>query len=327
MAGRPIYKAGENKTPPELNNYITAIEREVGNQNPEEKDLKQVSNDELLQIISTGINDIVLKLKLRLGNNFEESNVNAQNINNLLERLNQINVAAIQEIDPDPDAKNLYRNADGLLDVEDDNNVNYYGTNDNERYGQTRELNFNDITAHENFRNLDVGGTSVFQDGEHKIKFVERWENINNSDISENIKTRLMNCENLEFLYLRKHEEIMKIFAFTINLFDKYKYAIKVILFLLKNLVNKDKDTDKQTVDLPKPIIKNIKKLVDDQAKVQGIINDMDSVINKKVSDNVLSDKLAYRDQQESQDSINRLGELGNNDNVTDNINANLIHT
>lgn len=326
MAGRPTYKAEDGKNVQQLRNYITEIEAGAGNPNPELKDLKQVFNDELLQIISKGINDIVLKLKLRLGNNFDESNINAQNINNLLESLQRINELAINDIEADDDAKKLFRNGNGLLDVENDNDENYYGTNDNERYGQTPRLNFNDITAHENFRNLDVGGTSVFQDGEHKNKFVARWEDFINSDISDNIKIRLMNCENLEFLYLKKHEEIMKIFAFTINLFDKYKYAIKVILFLLKNLVDKDKDTDKKTVDLPKPIIKNIKKLVDDQAKVQGIINDMDSVINKKDSRDVFT-KLEYPNQQEAQDSINSLETLGNSDNIRDNINANLIHT
>ena len=84
----------------------------------------------------------------------------------------------------------------------------------------------------------------------------------------------------------------MKIFAFTINLFDKYKYAIKVILFLLKNLVYKDPDTDTTPkIDLPLPIITNIKKLVEDQKKVQGIIDDMKTSLDKDAK-NFSDDKI-----------------------------------
>jgi hypothetical protein len=77
----------------------------------------------------------------------------------------------------------------------------------------------------------------------------------------------------------------MKIFAFTINLFDKYKYAIKVILFLLKHLVYKD-PADREDIprsipriNIPIPIIPNIKKLLIDQNLVQGVIDKMKRVI------------------------------------------------
>ena len=75
-------------------------------------------------------------------------------------------------------------------------------------------------------------------------------------------------------------------------LFDKYKYAIKVILFLLKNLVYKDTATDTTPkIDLPLPIITNIKKLVEDQNKVQGIINEMKTSLDKD-GKNFIDDKL-----------------------------------
>lgn len=53
---------------------------------------------------------------------------------------------------------------------------------------------------------------------------------------SEQIMTRLNECSELEFYYLRKHEELMKTFKFTVNLFDKYKYATQLLLFLINNI-------------------------------------------------------------------------------------------
>ena len=74
----------------------------------------------------------------------------------------------------------------------------------------------------------------------------------------------------------------MKIFSFTINLFDKYKYAIKVMLFLLKNLVNKDPTGPggEEKVNIPYEIIPDIKKLLLDQKTVQGVIDKMKTVIS-----------------------------------------------
>jgi hypothetical protein len=86
-----------------------------------------------------------------------------------------------------------------------------------------------------------------------------------------------MNCQNLEYLYLYKHDELMTTFTFTLNLFDKYKYSIKIMLFLLKNLIYKDS----QKIKLPRSIISNIQKLLLDQATVQGIIGKMKDTLNK----------------------------------------------
>lgn len=288
MAVRPIYKAGEQKTDPELSNYITEIETLSRNPNPPNpKDLKQVSNNELLQIISTGINNIVLELKTRLGNNFDDTNINAFAIKNILDELkNTIDNEKVQIGKDDVtgadslEARQINVGPDGThsVNIIDPRADDYYRS---DLYGNA-QITSNNIDADQTFKNLDSFHADVLTVDENKRQRIDAWRPfLEDENIDANIKNRLMNCENLEFLYLKKHEEIMKIFAFTINLFDKYKYAIKVILFLLKNLVDKDKDTDKQTVKLPLPIIKNIKKLVDDQAKVQGIINQMDSSINR----------------------------------------------
>ena len=106
----------------------------------------------------------------------------------------------------------------------------------------------------------------------------------------DQLNQRLLNCKTLEQLYLNKHNEIIKIFGFVVNLFDKYKYAIKVILFLLKNLVRAEQRTPPSTtpttpgsvsVRLPKPLITNINLLLKDQANIQTIIDGMEKVVDE----------------------------------------------
>jgi hypothetical protein len=79
----------------------------------------------------------------------------------------------------------------------------------------------------------------------------------------------------------------MKTFAFTLNLFDKYKYSIKILLFVLKNLVYK-KDTPGATgatlptsIKLPKALIPNIMKLLQDQKQVQDVITSMQNTLDE----------------------------------------------
>jgi len=112
------------------------------------------------------------------------------------------------------------------------------------------------------------------------------------SDTRENVQKRINSCIHLEALYLKKHNEILNIFSFVLNLFDKYKYAIKVILYLLKNLVrpedkkkfiNTGTDTGNDIplgIRLPKPLIKNINLLLEDQSKIQNVITRMKPIID-----------------------------------------------
>ena len=241
------------------------------------KDEKQEINDKLLQIISTGIDDIVLDLKKELGEDFESSNAKAFQISDILNQLkNNIDIQT-ETIGMANDRRTPIRGAIGF----DRDNYGAYFVHPDKRlfYRQDIHPSINDTNIQLNpardFRNLDDSYASVLPDNIQA--------NIPLSTIPSDkttIENRLKNCQNLEFLYLKKHDEIMKIFKFTINLFDKYKYAIKVILFLLKNLVYKEPGTDTTKIDLPLPIITNIKKLVEDQNAVQGIINSMETTIN-----------------------------------------------
>lgn len=125
------------------------------------------------------------------------------------------------------------------------------------------------------------------------------------------LTNRLANCQYLEILYLTKHEELMKLFAFTLNLFNKYKYAIRILLYVLKNLLDaRDREPPREphreppreprphecpqcpTVDLPAALIPNIKSLIIDQKKVQDVMNQMQEVLNR--------DQLATPENSES---------------------------
>ena len=263
-------------------------------------DNNQVLNANLLQIISQGINNIVNQLKMRLGSNFTESNQNAFAIKEMLNTLKtQIdddsgnighnNVLGPGEVGPigQIDQNLISISRDPRTGISNPVLGNQYYRTDLEPLGNIR-YNTIDIPDNYNFENLDSPNLP-----DNKVVPSQRLDLLIDDNVElniPNIEKRLRNCQNLEFLYLKKHNEIMKIFAFTINLFDKYKYAIKIILFLLKNLVYKpvepgnpnipiNPDVPAQRINLPKTIIRNIKNLVRDQKLVEGVINKMKSSI------------------------------------------------
>jgi hypothetical protein len=244
------------------------------NQDINDPDSVQKINNELLQIINDGINQIVMQLKNRLGNNYEESNQNAIAIKHMLNSLQT-------QIETDigfiglPASPNTQR-------IERAINTNIFSETPHIEKPRTDAIDHDSV----DISSLDDAYTTIFNDN-GTIQNNLDIENRNGRTVEANdteLITRLLNCQNLEFLYLKKHDELMKVFAFIMNLFDKYKYAIKIILFLLKNLVNKDPPdgtTPRKTVQLPITIIKNIKKLVEDQETIQGVVNKMDAAIIK----------------------------------------------
>lgn len=94
------------------------------------------------------------------------------------------------------------------------------------------------------------------------------------------LETRLKNCYILEHLYLKKHGELMNVFAFSLNMYEKYMIALNLLMFLIKYLVkyNANVDVKQGTYDtdckikIPKKVITNIGALIDDQKKVQDTL-------------------------------------------------------
>lgn len=225
------------------------------------------SND-LLRIINNGIDDIIVKLKNAVdakGDGPEET-------------IGKTNDAVVKILKVFSDFQVDYNKYDyGDTKIEVLNNVKPLNKNYRDSIiavtptNTKNEANILDLNTEINYES--------YKNDDHELKF----EDGDNSMLKLNM--RLSNCTQLEQLYLNKHFEIIKIFGFVVNLFDKYKYAIKVILFLLKNLVRaKDGDTppppNNFSVNLPKPLIKNINLLLKDQANIQTIIKDMENVVN-----------------------------------------------
>jgi len=149
-----------------------------------------------------------------------------------------------------------------------------------------------------------------YVNNEHKITIT----NENQAQLTQ----RLNNCRYLEYLYLKKHDEIIRIFGFVVDLFDKYKYAIKVILFLLKNLVRAENIPGQNIpgqnrpgqniqgsvgVRLPKPIITGINLLLKDQANIQTIIDGMEKVVGETDTAIQKTDEPKIKESLEAQGS------------------------
>ena len=222
-------------------------------------------NAELLQIINVGINNIVINIKAKLGTT---TNENKQNTIEILDIFNTISTKL----------------------TETQNTINKYTNEADTQQNYAIKANQNDVVNDLQKIVLDANGEK--DDTEQRniliqkyiIKNLDDETNLNKGNIERNIKsspaiaiqTRLDNCQNLEMLYLIKHNELMTTFQFTINLFNKYKYVIDLLMHILQNLVTKTGESitcDK--IKLPINIIEDLPTLLKDQENVLGVINSM----------------------------------------------------
>jgi hypothetical protein len=206
-------------------------------------------DSKLLQVLNEGVNEIILNIKRALGNNTQK--VNARSL------------AIIKVLD---DLSYMIYNEQGTLDKSSiDSDAS----------------NFKDFKKSIHDANVQNPGKFIENLPANLQYRTERPIKLDTTDNITIVENRLKNCQNLEYLYLIKHDELLKTFDFTINLFDKYKYASKLILYLLRNLVEKDGQI--QEIDLPLPIIENISKLITDQDTIQSVINRMKPVVENKI--------------------------------------------
>jgi hypothetical protein len=261
----------------------------------------------LLQIVNDGMNDIVNQIKLKLGNNITSTNKNAKYIMDLLNSISTTITSNIGDIGDNTTIK-VKTNADGIYDIT--SSANYYHPYTNSQNSvKPPEFTTNNPGKKIDMKTLDSNYNNYLDNNdithiEANPDVINESDNFNLSDDNnkKRLENRLANCQLLEMLYMIKHEELMKTFAFTLNLFDKYKYAIKIMLFILKNLV---KTTNVETpvapgadatrslgaapevnIKLPKTLIPNITKLLEDQEKVQEIITSMKETMDRN-NDNI----------------------------------------
>jgi hypothetical protein len=179
------------------------------------------------------------------------------------------------------------------LTTTDDNGIRQYN-----RGGVLEQINFSEQGQNlDEIRTFQVDGT-IANDG-LEPDYREGDLDLSNEGNLKLLQSRLINCQYLEILYLTKHEELMKIFAFTLNLYDKYTYSIKILLFVLKNLFEPyappgcptpQAPGEKPKIRLPKALIINIKQLLKDQKQVQNIINQMRETVDTTVPNLVNKD-------------------------------------
>jgi hypothetical protein len=253
-------------------------------------------HESLLEIINEGINRIILQIKKKLG---KDINTTDQNANAIMSKLNElkssieISILDLQNENPEHiklkeknDDPTLLNTEIGNKYVKDFNGLKFNGSTfegntfedfKNKKTGYLAEARkkLTDLDSNTEINLQDIPNDSLDANGKPTGK----------TNSAHEIQTRLNNCHILEMLYLIKHEEIMKTFAFTLNLFDKYKYSVKLLLFVLKHLVKKkqikiedEKHAAKEScvdVKLPKTLIPNIQTLLADQEKVQEVITRM----------------------------------------------------
>jgi len=241
---------------------------------------------QLFQILEIGVNTMVEQIKEKLGTNIPDTNSNAKVIMELLNTLKTkidgdkgINaLEASIRVDKDADGKYNITKADGKTPIDHET----FNLNNTDNLFRDRDK-MKQYMINNNYIDLDF---KYYKDDGTKHDNLPALIDVKDTNNIIQVNDRLANCQLLEMLYMIKHEELMKTFAFTLNLFDKYKYAIKIILFLLKNLVKKDpQPTGEATggptsIKLPKALIPNIQKLLKDQAIVQEIITSMKATID-----------------------------------------------
>jgi hypothetical protein len=228
--------------------------------------IEKKHEEDILEIFSHEINNAILNIKQKLGTNIADTNQNADAIMKMLNTLQQMIDYKTQENGINPDQIGTFPDSIGI----EKNLQNLYNIKQSDVYFVRNKLLNKSFEINNNINTLDTPNKTEFEDSKP-------------NKTAEDIQTRLNNCHILEMLYLIKHEEVMKTFAFTLNLFDKYKYSVKLLLFVLKYLVVKKKPEDEKhaakesfvDVKLPKTLIPNIQTLLADQEKVQEVITVM----------------------------------------------------
>ena len=253
-------------------------------------------NNFLLELFDKNINNLVIDLKKHFGDNNQEVNEVVSQISGLISGIKTTINTTITNLTPnlnDYTGKNSITLKDatkGIYESTLDNTEKQaLFTADNTRETEIKKIQTLDDTANNYNADLETVDT-----------------NLNDKVGIAKVETRLRNCQALELIHLGLYENFMKTGAFTLTLFEKYKYVTNVMLYLLKNLVNKPGviegeqiNTDRSVItengcveqpkiNLPKTIIKNIAELVAEQGKIQGTIDSIDTELQKTSMDNLM---------------------------------------
>jgi hypothetical protein len=258
----------------------------------------------ILEIFHEGINYIIDKLIKKFGNNNEKVNEAVSAITSLFENIDGTidRTITTEDIKAEDDFKHnaliTKKDQDTRERSSEISGQHVEQTPMAAQFEQMETTNINGTTT-KNIDNIINGDYKAAMDESRKL-------NMTNPKDIEELETRLKNCQAFEIIHLKLYENFMKTGAFTLTLYEKYKYITHVMLYLLKNLVYKPKLTKQELIDngcdtsnqikLPKTIIKNIGKLVEEQDNIQktidGISNglndtDLDKLYNNDISETI----------------------------------------
>jgi hypothetical protein len=277
---------------------------------------QQAPNNNLLTTIREDIRNLIIGIKSKLN---DPTTINRRNyniaVNGIIRDLNIISG------DIDRRILQLSPNGDTSTIVVNENNGNYITRRGN-TYGGPNNHYLRGIVRRDdgtvginaqhaiNMNSLDETGTlgPTPQDpNDHNYRYANiDTNNMDQASVTA-LNNRLISCQHLEILYLLKHEELMKTFAFLLTLYKKYEYAIKILLFILKNIFTAQNIQPGQPgqpgeqpyqpprapgnmqIRMPKAIIKNIKKLLEDQKQVSEVIDQMQINMRNENLNNLLN--------------------------------------
>jgi hypothetical protein len=283
---------------------------------------QQIFYNSSLTTVRQDIRDIIIGIKHKLRNaNYQDRVQYNETVNQIVEQLDEltqrVNVGIGGLANGNGDESSVTVNIDANGEYQANQEVNYGGPG--HRYIENLQRLDNGLVGinADNVINMnsldDIGGTlgsipQVQTDGNFRNANIDT-NNITQTNVTA-LNNRLISCQHLELLYLLKHDELMKTFAFLLTLYKKYEYAIKILLFILKNIFTA-KDIQpvppgvapgappyapgatpfaqgNMQIRMPKAIIKNIKKLLEDQKKVSDVITQMQANIRHPNLENLL---------------------------------------
>ena len=161
-----------------------------------------------------------------------------------------------------------------ITDIEEKNRVKNYQVGD-EDYSTTRTqpITWNNTDDDQNAK--------LYKDTDKKDKIA--CDAVNKTKI----ENKLQKCFDLEILYLRKHSELINVFKFTLQLYNKFRKSTRLLLYLLKHLIYTEStgpaDSSASpgiTIDIPNPVIQNIQSLIKDQKAMTTLMGNIKRIVN-----------------------------------------------
>ena len=292
------------------NQQIDGIDGPVNYDIPISDDSVAKNNQDLLEIFDQGINNIVLRIKARFGHNNKEVNEIVKSISSIFGHIDDI-IKEDNRLGTDSLAENDYKHDGEKIERDESGNITKgFGKAVSKKDVLTGEYTSTISGKHmeegimnkqfTQVKDIDKFKGDLDVDSEYVVMEENEELDLNDTDDRTKLMTRLKNCQALEIFHLKLFENFMKTGAFTLTLYEKYKYITTVMLYLLKNLVNKPKlEIDcsngvipptipiADTVILPKTVIKNIGRLVEEQNRIQGTINTIDTALKQTKLDDV----------------------------------------